>query len=355
MYLSKAWGGWHMYENYTVLFVDDEVNILSALRRNFMDEEFTTYFANSGKEALEIMKEHEVHVIVTDMRMPEMTGLQLLKIVNEQYPMTVKVVLSGYTQLPQILATINQVDIFKFITKPWENDDMELVIKKSLDFYMLKEENQKQKKALELKNQTYQNMLRQMDTLTLEGKRGTIILGNCGKAIFSFMKNYALKDRMNIHTLLDLQDKIFSLLVEAALEDKKKSTFQEIVDMTQSVNRKVMRSIQVNDTSEDSYKYDIYLPMLKASMLILLLLFELEFQANNLMLKVSHNKQEFQITMLSPNKNYIPTNQSMIEMKIELANKVIYEALKESNLSFQIYSKSENIVIGFSYKEESGK
>ena len=67
-----------MYENYRVLFVDDEQNILNSLRRGLADEEFYCHFATSGNQALEIMKQYNIAVIVTDMRMPEMTGLELL-------------------------------------------------------------------------------------------------------------------------------------------------------------------------------------------------------------------------------------------------------------------------------------
>jgi DNA-binding NtrC family response regulator len=72
-----------------VLFVDDEVNILNSLRRGLIDVDYKCFFASSGKEALEIMKENLISVIVTDMRMPEMDGLTLLKEVKEKYPMTV--------------------------------------------------------------------------------------------------------------------------------------------------------------------------------------------------------------------------------------------------------------------------
>ena len=99
-----------------VLFVDDELNILSAIRRAVTDEAFQSFYANSAKEALKIMAEQEIAVIVTDMRMPEMDGLQLLKIVKSDYPDTVRMVLSGYTQLSQVLATVNHADIFNFIT-----------------------------------------------------------------------------------------------------------------------------------------------------------------------------------------------------------------------------------------------
>lgn len=77
------------FERNSVLFVDDEMNILSAIRRAVVDEPFQAFFANSGKEALKIMEEREIAVLVTDMRMPEMDGLQLLKIVKEEYPATI--------------------------------------------------------------------------------------------------------------------------------------------------------------------------------------------------------------------------------------------------------------------------
>ena len=112
-----------MYRGYSVLFVDDEVNILNALRRGLIDEEYTCYFAISGQQALRIMEAEKIAVIVTDMRMPGMDGLALLKEVAAKWPLTVKIVLSGFTQLQQILATINQVDIFKFITKPWKLEE----------------------------------------------------------------------------------------------------------------------------------------------------------------------------------------------------------------------------------------
>ncbi|WP_196592644.1 response regulator [Pectinatus sottacetonis] len=117
-----------------VLFVDDEASVLRAIKRAVMDEKFTPFFANSGEEALEIMEKNEISVIITDMRMPKMDGLALLKIVKEKYPRTVRVVLSGYTQLSQLLVTINQGEIFKFITKPWTTDSELLpVIKQSID------------------------------------------------------------------------------------------------------------------------------------------------------------------------------------------------------------------------------
>ncbi|KDR94561.1 Response regulator receiver domain-containing protein [Peptoclostridium litorale DSM 5388] len=153
-----------MEKTYSVLFVDDEESILRALERGLIDEDYNCFFAESGMKALTIMDTQEIHVIVSDMRMPVMNGLQLLKEVEQKHPDAVKVILSGYTQLQQILTTINQVDIFKFITKPWNlEDEFKGVIRKSIEYYKLREENTKIKKDLQLKNKSYLNILQNID------------------------------------------------------------------------------------------------------------------------------------------------------------------------------------------------
>ncbi|MDA3845774.1 MAG: response regulator [Vallitaleaceae bacterium] len=129
-----------MEKTYSVLFVDDEINVLNSLKRGLFDETYNCIFASSGKEALLLLEKQEIAVIVSDMRMPEMNGLQLLKTVKEKYPDIVCIVLSGYTQLQQILATINQVDIFKFITKPWKlEDEFKVIINQAVAYYQMAE------------------------------------------------------------------------------------------------------------------------------------------------------------------------------------------------------------------------
>jgi len=122
--------------NRTVLFVDDEEPILRSLKRGLMDEPYSCLFASSGKEALKVIEQNEVHVLVTDMRMPEMGGLELLKIVKEKHPQIVRVVLSGYTQIGTLLTAINQGEIFKYITKPWKlEDEFKPSIVAAIEFY----------------------------------------------------------------------------------------------------------------------------------------------------------------------------------------------------------------------------
>jgi DNA-binding NtrC family response regulator len=128
-------------EKRTVLFVDDNQSVLSSLERGLLDEPYKILFATSAKKALEILEEKEVHVIVTDMRMPEMTGLELLKIVKEKYPRIVRLVLSGYTQITTLLTAINQGEIFKFITKPWKlEEEFKGIVQQAIDYYNLQAE-----------------------------------------------------------------------------------------------------------------------------------------------------------------------------------------------------------------------
>jgi two-component system response regulator HupR/HoxA len=123
-------------EKKTVLFVDDEENILKSLKRGLLDEPYETLFAQSGKEALEILKQKEVHVLVTDMRMPEMSGLELLKITKTEYPHIIRMVLSGYTQVTTLLTAINQGEIYKFITKPWKlEEEFKPSVREAVEYY----------------------------------------------------------------------------------------------------------------------------------------------------------------------------------------------------------------------------
>jgi two-component system response regulator HupR/HoxA len=123
-------------EKRTVLFVDDEEKVLASLKRGLLDEPYETLFASSGKEALEILKQNQVHVIVTDMRMPEMGGLELLKAVKKDYPHIVRMVLSGYTQVSTLLTAINQGEIFRFITKPWKlEEDFKPAVREAVEYY----------------------------------------------------------------------------------------------------------------------------------------------------------------------------------------------------------------------------
>ena len=108
----------------TLLLVDDEPNILSALKRLIRSGGYKVLTASSGAEGLEVLARNEVDVIVSDQRMPGMTGVDFLRSVKQLYPDTVRIVLSGFTELQSVTDAVNEGAIYKFLTKPW--DDVQL-------------------------------------------------------------------------------------------------------------------------------------------------------------------------------------------------------------------------------------
>ena len=102
----------------TVLFVDDDEAILRSLERGLLDESYNKLFVKSCKEAREVLKRKKVHVIVTDMCMPEMSGLELLRIARKEYPNIIGIVLTGYELDTELQNAVDQGEIFKLIPKP---------------------------------------------------------------------------------------------------------------------------------------------------------------------------------------------------------------------------------------------
>jgi DNA-binding NtrC family response regulator len=107
----------------TVLFVDDEENIVNTLRM-LCKSKFNVYTATSGAKALEIIKNNQIQVIVSDQRMPEMQGIELLREVRQASPHTMRIMLTGYADLAAIIGSINDGEIYRYIYKPWSNKDV---------------------------------------------------------------------------------------------------------------------------------------------------------------------------------------------------------------------------------------
>jgi response regulator RpfG family c-di-GMP phosphodiesterase len=116
----------------TILCVDDEKNILSSLRRLLRTEGYEIQLANSGAEGLEILSKMPVDLVISDMRMPEMNGAQFLEKVYALYPDTVRILLTGYSEISSTIDAINKGNIYKYISKPWEEHDLKLTLRNAL-------------------------------------------------------------------------------------------------------------------------------------------------------------------------------------------------------------------------------
>ncbi len=133
--------------DFTLLFVDDEENVLSALKRIFMEENYTILTATSAARALEIMDARPVQLIVSDHRMPGMTGADMLKRIKESWPETIRIMLTGYADVNSIMGAVKDGAVYKFITKPWNDEDLRLTVSLALQQYVLIQENRQLKEV----------------------------------------------------------------------------------------------------------------------------------------------------------------------------------------------------------------
>ena len=124
-----------------VLFVDDEENVLRSLKRLFMSEDYEVLTAASGAEGLKMIGEVEVPVIVSDQRMPGMSGAEFLEKSRGISPDSVRIILTGYADIQAAIGAINKGGAYRYISKPWNDGDLLLVVKDAFDKYKLIKEN----------------------------------------------------------------------------------------------------------------------------------------------------------------------------------------------------------------------
>ena len=153
---------------HTILFVDDEENILHSLIRLLRKEGYRILTATCGADGLEMLKEHDVHLVVTDQRMPGMSGTEFLAKVKENYPEIIRIVLSGYTEVDAITESINKGHIYKFMLKPWNDQNLKLEIKQALEQYELMQVNKTLHEKLIEKNAELKKINENLEMLVKE-------------------------------------------------------------------------------------------------------------------------------------------------------------------------------------------
>ncbi len=126
--------------DHTVLFVDDEPNILKAVQRLLRHEPIQVLCASRGQEALDLLDQQTVHVVVSDQRMPEMSGVDLLAAVRERHGDAVRMMMTGYTDMHIAVDAINRGEIYRLITKPWNDDELKATLRSAFDHFDLKQE-----------------------------------------------------------------------------------------------------------------------------------------------------------------------------------------------------------------------
>ncbi len=160
-----------MEEEIKILCVDDEPNVLNALRRLFIDDEYTIITASSAPEGISILEKEHVQLVISDYRMPSMSGVDFLGEVYKRWPDTVRIVLSGYADASSIVGAINEGHIYKFIPKPWNDDELKITIANSIERYFLLKKNSELTAELTKKNEELSGLNEQLNHLLKEQKR----------------------------------------------------------------------------------------------------------------------------------------------------------------------------------------
>ncbi len=118
----------------TILCVDDEPEILNSLSRALRLDKYNILTATSAMEALKVIEEHhnQINLIISDQRMPEVTGVEFFLKIKTAHPNIIRVILSGYTDSMEIIDAINKANVFKFLSKPWNDDELRKTIRECL-------------------------------------------------------------------------------------------------------------------------------------------------------------------------------------------------------------------------------
>jgi two-component system, NtrC family, sensor kinase len=124
-----------------ILCVDDETNVLNALRRLFMDDQYTILTATSAQEGLDLLGQNNIQIVISDYRMPGMNGVEFLREVRAFWPDTVRIVLSGYADAASVVAAVNEGQIYKFVPKPWNDEELKIIISHAIERYYLFRKN----------------------------------------------------------------------------------------------------------------------------------------------------------------------------------------------------------------------
>lgn len=119
---------------HTLLVVDDESDVCDSVH-DLLRREFNVLKARNAEEGLELMRQNEVHIIMTDQRMPKVTGVELLKSIRAGHPQAIRMLFTGYADLDSVIAAINQGHIFRFLKKPWQPQELEDAVREAAAEY----------------------------------------------------------------------------------------------------------------------------------------------------------------------------------------------------------------------------
>ena len=146
---------------YKIMVVDDEPANTRLLQRLFRND-YEVVAAGSGTEALRLLEQYDFALIITDQRMPDMTGIEILKRTAGLRPHMVRIILTGYTDVETLVEAINSGHVYKYVSKPWNNEELRLMVSRALEHY----ETNKARHELEMSNRRLMARLMEIQQLS---------------------------------------------------------------------------------------------------------------------------------------------------------------------------------------------
>jgi len=223
----------------SILCVDDEKDNLEALERIFRTD-FNVLKANSGDEALKVLsKNPDVALILSDQRMPEMTGSEFLKRSIKTHPETIRMLLTGYTDIDSVIEAINSGEIYKYLTKPWDPVDLENTVKKGVERYLLNSE-------LHNKNKQLTQALEELKTLDHSKTNLMLLINHELKTPLTVISSFLelLKE-----SKLDDEQTLFTKKIESS-SDKLKKLVNDVLELLKADLGQVKTDIKKMDTDK---------------------------------------------------------------------------------------------------------
>ncbi|MEJ2633955.1 MAG: hybrid sensor histidine kinase/response regulator [Calditrichia bacterium] len=241
-----------MRYRYNILAVDDEIFNLESIQRTFHNlyQVFTT---TSPREALEIFRTENIHLIIADQRMPEISGVELLEQIKQISPHPIRMVLSAYTDIEYLIDAINRGEVYRYITKPWEPNDLKVTVQKALEHYQVMMDRQALTEALEQKNA-------ELNSRNLSLKRALEDLEEAQNKLLE-MERFSIIGRMAgmiIHDLkqpLDIIRSAAETMARVELDTRERIEFSDMIKF--EVERFLEMIQQLLDYSRGTFSLDM--------------------------------------------------------------------------------------------------
>lgn len=149
-----------MSNKINILYVDDELNNLVSFKAVFRIK-YNVLTAISGEEAINVLRKNQVNIIITDQRMPQMTGVEFLETILDEFPDPIRILLTGYADMNAVIDAINKGKIFHYLTKPWNEEELDMAITRAYEVYKQRLEEKEMNQKLTLSNEQLEFLLRQ--------------------------------------------------------------------------------------------------------------------------------------------------------------------------------------------------